>query len=259
MRHKWPVFLLTMALCCAASTIYCLANYPRVASSLDDALVWTIGLNVVAAPVSWGVVLVKPAPVALAVLGVHAALCTVLGINCLSELPNLYGPIGAVVAAVGLTLMFASAIGALVMAVTRRRARESWPDRKGLPFVYLGVTAALLGGWFAGFLIWSPMLPRQVIVAAEAAAGDRPYCIHLEKGPAQSVRDLTGLNMRYTYTDGFIEPFYALLVLGDAADRRYMSWSYRAGRFKLARGDVGLELGRTSLCRPKAHFARDWL
>jgi hypothetical protein len=259
MRNKWLVFLLLMAVFCAASTTYCLANYPRVVPYLDAALLLAIGSNVVAAPVIWGVVLAKPAPGASVALWVHAALCTVLGINCLSDVPVLDGPPGAAVAAIGLILIFVSTIGGVVMAVTRRRARTSWPDRKALPFVYLGVTTALLGGWFAGFLIWSPMLPRQVIAAAEAAAGDRPYCIQLEKGPAQSARDLTGWNMRFTHTDGFIEPFYALLVIRDTSDRRYMGWSYRTGRFEPAWGDVGPELGRTSLCRPKAHFARDWL
>jgi hypothetical protein len=255
-HRNWLLFLLAMALCCAAITGYSLINYPAVADQLSTAGIWAIGLLLLAAPVIWIVVLVRPVPVTLVALRLHAALYSVLlVIAYLSESRHHSGPLGFVILLTWLVLIFVLAVEALVAAAT-------WVRMRGVkvpPFVYLGLTATLLGGWFCGVLIWSMLLPSRVIAAAEAAAQDRPYCIDLEKGPARSAGDLSGLNMRASNHDGWSWNFHALLVIGDT-DRRYMNWSYRTGRFEPVSDSAreGLHLERIAQCAPKIHFARDW-
>jgi hypothetical protein len=135
------------------------------------------------------------------------------------------------------------------------------PGKKAPPFIFGGLTAALLSGWFAGLLIWSTMLPQRIIAAAETAAGDRPYCIDLEKGPASSASGLRGPRMRATNDHGWTWSFHALLVIGEAADRRYMNWSYRSGRFETVSEHAreGLHLDKIVRCSPIPHFARGLL
>jgi hypothetical protein len=123
------------------------------------------------------------------------------------------------------------------------------------------VAVPLLGGWVLGILLWSTMIPPQIVSAAEEAAGDRSYCIDVDGQPALGARDLTGLSVHARNDAGWSWNFHALLVIGPAAERSYMNWSYRSGRFEPVKDSTrtGLHLDQQAKCTPKAHFARDWI
>ena len=154
-------------------------------------------------------------------------------------------------------LVGVAGIEAVIVLIGRIRAMRS--DRPRLPFVFAWLTAALLGGWATGILIWSMMLPSRVIAAAEAAAAERPYCIRMDGRTASRAGDLTGFAMRVPDHYGWIWDFHALLVIGEG-ETRYMNWSYHSGRFEPVsdRARTGLHLDTYARCAPAAHFARDW-
>lgn len=264
---RWLLILLATTLCCAAITAVCLVNYPALSGGgrgppfyIPCAL--ALGLLLASAPLLWALALALPGPHSLAALRGHAALYSVLlAITYLVNSPGHSSPAEAFAAAIWFILVLILGIEALVGALAWIRMWRWSPGEKALPFVYVGLTTALLGGGFCGVLIWSTMLPHRVITAAETAAGDRPYCIDVEKGPARSAGDLSGLRMRATNDRGWIWNFHALLVIGEAADRRYMNWSYRTGRFEPVSDSAreGLHLDREARCTPTLHFARGWL
>jgi hypothetical protein len=265
--HRWLCSLLVLAICCAATTAYCLVNYPTFAAGDRGPpfyASWSLALALLAtgAPIVWLCAIATPKTALLQVLQAHAALYSVfLVITDFADSPGHSSPAEAFVPAIWLILMLVLAVDAVVAAVTAIRVKRRSRSAKATPFVYIGLTIALLGGWFTGVLIWSAMLPRRVIMAAEAAAGESPYCIELEKGPARSARDLRGLNMRATNDRGWTWNFHALLVVGEPAARRYMNWSYKSGRFEPVSDDAreGLRLDQEPLCRLTAHFALGWL
>lgn len=263
--HRWLCFLLVIAVCCAAITTYCLVGYPTVAAGdrgppFYASWSFVLILLLATAPIVWFCAIAEPA--SLNVLQAHAALYSVfLLITDVADSPGHSSPGEAFVPVIWLFLMLVVAVEAVVWVVTAVRVKRRSPGAKAAPFVYIGLTIALLGGWFTGVLIWSAMLPPHVIMAAEAAAGDSPYCIDLEKGPARSAGDLRGLSMRATNDHGWTWHFHALLAIGEPGDRRYMNWSYKSGRFEPVSDSAreGLHLDQETRCTPTAHIARDWL
>jgi hypothetical protein len=265
--HRWFFFLVVLAICCAATTTYCLVNLPAFAAGDRGPpfyASWSLVLTLLlaTAPVVWLCAIAIPEAASLRALQAHAALYSVfLVISEYWDSPGHSSP-GAVFATViWLFLMFVVAVEAVVAVASGIRVKMRSPSAKVMPFVYIGLTIALLGGWFAGVLIWSAMLPTRVILAAEAAAGDSPYCIDLEKGPAGSASDLRGLSMRATNDHGWTWRFHALLAIGAPANRHYMNWSFRSGRFEPVSDSAreGLHLDQETKCTPTAHLARGWL
>jgi hypothetical protein len=251
-----------VALCCAGATAYYLYNFPDfVARDLDP--VGLVGLGVLgASPLLWIGALAMPGPASLVALRAHAALFIVLLVlDQFYPARHLSGPVGLIAIFVWCVLVVVLVIEALVAELTCFRVKRASRSAKVPPFVFSGLVVALLVGCLLGVLIWSPTLPSRVIAAAEAAAGDRSYCIDVDARPARSARDLSGWNMRAADRDGWSWNFHALLAIGEAADRRYMNWSYRTGRFEPVSDSAreGLHLDRITQCAPKAHFARGWL
>jgi hypothetical protein len=146
---------------------------------------------------------------------------------------------------------------ALLGAACWRHARKAGPSA-GSPWLFTGLTAALVGGWASGVLVWSERLPKRVAAAAELAAQGKPYCLDVLGRPATRRRDLTGLRMRAP--SGWSSNFHALLVIGES-DRTYMNWSYRTGKFELMSADAlaRSRAGEFARCTPARHFARSWI
>jgi hypothetical protein len=264
LARTWLLVLLAIAVGGAAITTVCLDDYPAFAESsrgmpFYSPWTWAMGLLLAVAPLVWLGAIASPGPETLTALRAHAALYSVLlVITAALDSPGHSSPMERWFALlVWYFLSLVLGIEGLAAVVAWVRMRKSTPGKKAPPFVYFGLTSALLGGWFCGILIWSTLVPARVIAAAETAAGGRPYCIDVEKGPARSAGDLNGWRMRATNHEGWIWHFHALLVIGDAADRRYMNWSYRTGRFEPVR--ERLRLDRGVKCTPKAHLAREWL
>jgi hypothetical protein len=264
-RHKWLLTLLALFLGCTAITT-CGANLPAFAAAAGRGplffAAWKLAVDLllVAAPLAWIGALLMPGPASLAVLRAHAAVYgALLVVTDVVDSAGHSSPAEAFAPLILFVLSLPLGIDAVAAAITWLRLRRSSRAAKALPFVYLGLTAALLGGWSCGVLIWSTLLSHQVIAAAEVAAGDRPYCIDVQERPARSAGDLTGLSMRAANHAGWYYHFHALLVIGDT-DRRYMNWSYRTGRFEPVSDSAreGLHLDRIARCAPKIHFARDW-
>jgi hypothetical protein len=265
-RRQWFLSLPAIAVCVAAITTYCLIDYPSLVASAGRTppffQVWipVCGLLLLLVPVLWLGSLALPGASSLTALQVHAAVYgALLVVTDFVDSPGHSSPGEAFAAGIWFILVLVLALDVLVAAITWIRLWRSSPGAKAPPFVFLGLTAALLGGWLAGLLIWSTTLPRAVIAAAEAAAGDRPYCIDVQERPARFAGDLSGLSMRAANHAGWYYHFHALLVIGDA-DRSYMNWSYRTGRFEPVSLSAreGLHLDRIVRCTPTAHFARDW-
>jgi hypothetical protein len=129
-----------------------------------------------------------------------------------------------------------------------------------VPWLFTGLTAAVLGGWASGVLVWSERLASRVAAAAELAAQEKPYCLDVVSRPATSRRDLTGMRMLAPIKDGWSSSFHGLLVIGDG-DRTYMNWSYRSGKFEVVSPD-GLARSRAGefvRCTPAPNFARSWI
>ena len=263
----WFVILIAIALFCAVVTTYYFENYPAFAAGGRDpplygAWALALGFLLTLCPLVWGSALVAPAQVTFTILSVHAALYSVLlVITGLTDSPGHSSPGDALAAGIWSILVVVLVAEAAVAATVIARMKKISSETKGLPFVYLGLTTAVLGGWFVGVLIWSATLPQLVVGAAETAAADRPYCIDLESGPARAAGDLTGINMRARNDNGWIWHFHALLVIEDVADRSYMNWSYRTGRFEPVSESAreGLHLDRDVKCAPAAHLAHDWV
>jgi hypothetical protein len=256
--------LLVIALSSATTTAYCLLEYPALkAAGLDPSLpiAWALLLLLIAAPLLWLGALVVPAIEWIDVLCAHAAFFTVaVVIDEFVASPGHSSPgealADAFASVIWLFILLVPGADLLVAIVTRVRVKKVSPEKITLS-MYVGLAAALLGG----LLVWSALLAPRVIVAAEFAAGDRPYCIDLEKGPASSRASLRGLSIRATNERGWTWRFHALLVIGDAADRNYQNWSYRTGRFEPVSEHAreALHLDKIARCRPTPHFARDWL
>jgi len=245
--RDWLLLSSTVALIGAAIATYCLSNYPAIAVYSPWSL--AAGLLLLTLPIVCATAVAKPNPATLASLHAHAAFFTAFLVVDL-----------VVAGGVWSILVLVLVAEALLAEATRLRVKKAAADGE-VPFVYVGLTTALLAGWFAGFLIWSAMLPRQIIAAAEAAAGDRPYCIDVGEKPAQTASDLSGLSTRAATNNGWTLRFHALLVIGEAAHRRYMNWSYRTGRFEPVSDYAreGLHLDGLAKCAPKARLAHDWL
>jgi hypothetical protein len=265
--HRWLSSLLVLTIGCAATTTYCLVNLPAFAAGDRGPpfyASWSLILVLLlaTAPVVCLCAITIPGAASLRALQTHAALYSVfLVITDYADSPGHSSPGAAFAILMWLFVMCVLAVEAVVAVVSGVRLKMRSPCAKATPFVYIGLTIALLGGWFAGVLIWSAMLPPRVIMAAEAAAGDSPYCIDVEKGPARSVSDLRGLSLRATNDHGWAWHFHALLAIGPPADRRYMNWSYKSGRFEPVSDSAreGLHLDQETRCTPTAHFARGWL
>jgi hypothetical protein len=268
-RYKWLLFLMVVVPSGATATTYLLLEYPALkAAGFDPSpfMGWAFLLLVISAPLIWLGALVVPAIEWIVILRAHAALfTTVAAIDEFAASPGHGSPGEALADAfpwvIWSFIFLFLGVDLLAAEVTRVRLKRWSLEAEAPPLIYAGLAAALLGGWFAGVLIWSAMLPPRVIAAAETAAGDRPYCIDLEKGPALAARNLRGLSMRASSDHGWTWSFHALLVVGDAANRSYMNWSYRTGHFEPVSDHAreGLHLDKIVRCTPVAHFARGLL
>ncbi|MGH9810689.1 MAG: hypothetical protein ACRD9W_26150, partial [Terriglobia bacterium] len=180
------------------------------------------------APLLWVAVLIARRPVSFAALKMHAALYTVcLAITIATDGGGHSSP-GETFADAILDLLYVvlgtEALVAFIVSSTMKEPLSGDPE---LPkFIYIGLTAAFLGGALVGALAWSEELPIHVIAAAEAAAVDRPYCIDVQGEPARRTDDLTCLKTWARSHCGWTFDFHALLVIGSEADRTYMNWSF---------------------------------
>jgi hypothetical protein len=194
---------------------------------------WLPIILVASAPALWIAVRIAPGPLFLTLLKVHAALYTGWVVVMFAMVTHHHG--GGFAALAPLIDWFVNIVvlagDAIVVVIAYKRRRTSSPDSKGPQFVYVGLTAVLLGGWYAGVLSWSSALHPRLIAAVETLAQDQTYCIEVDGRPVRTADDLTGLTMRARNEGGWTYNFHALLVVGAGADRTYLNWSYRSGQF----------------------------
>lgn len=222
--------------------------------------VWALALCVLvlSAPALWIMAFAAREPGVVA-LEIHGGLYLVFfGTTIMVDSPGHSSPAEALRGAFLLLLLIVLAVELAVIASALAATKR--PRADCVRVAGAGVAAVLIGGWIAGALAWSSMLPSRVIAAAETAAGDRPYCIDVDGRPARDSFDLTALSMRATNTSGWTFNFHALLVIGTGSQRNYMNWSYRVGAFDHVRESSRerLHLDSAVRCVPVAHFARDW-
>jgi hypothetical protein len=264
--NRSTTVLLAIALGSAALTFGFFHDYPAFAKGHRDPPLAGLAaaalfILLLTAPVLWIAALVGRAAISLGALEAHAALFGVfLFVILLTNSPGHSSPGEAFGVAAFFVVWLILAVEGIVLAIAIAAMREPPPDPASLLALGPGLSAALFGGWVVGVLAWSSLLPPRVIAAAEAAAGDRPYCIDVDGRPARAAGDLDALSMRATNAQGWTFSFHALLVIGEGADRRYMNWSYRSGGFQPVSDHAreGLHLDKEARCRPAAHFARDW-
>lgn len=151
-------------------------------------------------------------------------------------------------------MLFAPVDMMLLFFITIRTRREN----RVPPLLFAGLATALIAGWALGFWLWSERVPPRVIAAAEAVAGENPYCIDVAARAAQSRRDLTASRMRAVACSWeWYKNFHATLKVGDGAGAEYWNWSYRSGKFELvsAKTRESLHLDTEMRCIPVARFS----
>jgi hypothetical protein len=141
---------------------------------------------------------------------------------------------------------------ALGVLAARRRGTGRW--------LFTGTLGALVATGGVAAAAWSWSLPPRVIAAAEAVAGDAPYCLISAGRVARGRGDLTGQAMRVTATGGMAFGFHGLLLVETPDGLRHFNWSYRLGGFQRVRPDTvaALRLDLLPACPPAPHAARDW-
>jgi hypothetical protein len=114
---------------------------------------------------------------------------------------------------------------------------------------------------FAAAAIWMAGHASAVIQAAEAIAGDKPYCIQVASSRpfgylAQSKLAFAPLTMRTKCREGWCFENHAVLAVDGDDGRKLMNWSYRFGEFRneVLNAKTKPEPVR---CQPRPHFARD--
>jgi hypothetical protein len=266
--YAWLLFLIAIALAGGLCTYYYLDEFPALVRGRRGPLLFAglalagAVLLVLSAPFLWIAALALRRPIWLTVIKAHAALYTVcLATMVATDTRGHSSPFGGIEDAIlgfFYVVLGIEALVGLVVFLTMKQAQAE--DPKAPRFIYLGLTASLLGGGFAAILVWSAELPHRVIAAAESGALDRPYCIEVQGKAARSANDLTGLKVYARSSGGFTFSFHALLVIGALTDRTYMNWSFRSGRFEPVTQSAreGLHLDEWPRCSPIPHFARDW-
>ncbi len=262
--RNWVFALVTIALCSAIASFEFFTNYPALISG-DNRFVNSDPLTVIllfsaAAVALLGAAILFPSKASIAAAKIYAALWAALVIVSYITLePGHSSPGGGLVVATEILFVGILIFELVIIQVATSRLPQADRELSKSPWLFTGVTAALVGGWAAGVLAWSETVPAHVVAAAEKEAGDRPYCLDVVGDPARSLRDLTGRSMHATNYSGWTYQFHALLVAGEGADRTYSNWSYRTGRFETVSDHArdGLHLDEGRHCQPAPHFARD--
>jgi hypothetical protein len=258
---------LLATLACAAVTFYYFDHYPAFAHGsrgppLLAARMFTLAFLFVSAPFLCLLALVTREAGPVAALDSHVAIYAVfLFITAAADSPGHSSPAEIGSGAILLLLFVVLGVEVLAALVAHGRMEDPAGHSGCRPFIFIGVSTALFGGWLLGVLAWSAVLVPQVIAAAEAAAGDRPYCVDVDGRAARSAFDLSALRMHGSNNGGWTVNFHALLVVGAGADRAYMNWSYRSGRFEPLNeaARASLHLDAQAKCAPVAHFAASWM
>ena len=141
-----------------------------------------------------------------------------------------------------------------LVSVLAARRKYPAPINEG---AFLLTTAALLGGWFVGVIVWGLLLPPQIIAKAEAAAQDKPYCLEAHGEHVSSIWWLTAFSMFSKEHEWRHDDFHGMMVLGEGESREYKNWSYRLGDFVAISDEVrkGQQLDSSRRCKPVPHFA----
>jgi hypothetical protein len=201
-------------------------------------------------------------PSVLAVLKAHAAVYVCAMVVYLSTSAVGRSSFGdQFVDLIRLVLFIVLAAELAALLYTEGYVREELGEWARPRFLFTGLTAAVLGGCYAGGWAWSETIPARVIAGAEAQAGNLPYCLTSNGRPARRRADLTGRHMRADWNGGFAGNFNAVLVVEAPAGRRYFNWSYRANGFQPLDERAVREPHRDPQfrCEPAVHFARGWL
>jgi hypothetical protein len=257
------VVWLVATLACAAFTFTYFDHYPAFAHGSRDppllaARTFALAFLFASAPFLCLLALVTREAGPVAALDCHVAIYAVfLFITAATDSPGHSSP-GEAFRGVILFILFAIlGVEVLVALVAHGRMEDPAGHSGCRPFIFIGVSTALFGGWMLGVLAWSAVLVPQVIAAAEAAAGDRPYCVDVDGRAARSAFNFSALSMHGSNNGSLTVNFHALLVIGAGADRAYMNWSYRSGRFEPLNeaARASLHLDAQAKCAPVAHFA----
>ena len=115
-------------------------------------------------------------------------------------------------------------------------------------------TAILAGDWAVARI-------AAVVDAAEAIAGDKPYCIQVAAKRSNFVQarariDFSPLTMRTKCDQGWCWQYHAVLVAVDGDPPKLINWSHRMIGFV---DEVSKRFNPpvASVCQPQPHFARE--
>lgn len=262
----WLLAVCVVASTCAIATFvyfdqYTVVSGGRHGTPLVD-WAWTIFSIPLAAPIviaaAIGAALLRRGRLLLTIAEVHAALFTTLVVVSWATFNPGHSSPGDGLAQVVLLVLTAVLLGEVAVVLV---ADATWSLARMPGRVFIGLSAALLGGWVLGVLAWSERMPARVAAAVKEAVGNEPYCLDVVGNPARSARDLTGIAMKAPNHGGWSHSFHALLVIGDPVERRYMNWSYRSGRFEPVSEAArhSLHLDESVRCMPVPHLIRAWL
>ena len=116
------------------------------------------------------------------------------------------------------------------------------------------VTVILAGDWALARI-------DAVVTAAEAIAGDKPYCIQVAAKRSDFVQarariDFSPLTMRTKCPGGWCWQYHAILVVEDGGAPGLINWSHRKRGF---RDEVSTRFKPpvAAACQPRPHFTRE--
>ena len=261
------VVWLVVTLACAAFTFTYFDHYPAFAHGsrgppLLGARMFALALLFVSAPFLCLLALATREAGPIAALDSHVAIyAAFLFITAATDSPGHSSPAEIGGSAILFVLFIVLGVEVLLALVAHGRMEDPAGHSGYRPFIFVGVATSLFGGWMLGVLAFSAVLAPRVIAAAEAAAGDRPYCVDVDGRAARSAFDFSAPSMHAANHDGWTYNFHALLVIGAGADRTYMNWSYRSGRFEplTESARANLHLDAQAKCAPVAHFAANMM
>jgi hypothetical protein len=190
-----------------------------------------------------------------------------------SASPAAWAALGAVAAASGMALLslgwadmrpvwmayipaLAIVAGSLVQLLASR-----WVANVRFRAYALGVAvSSVVSLAAAGVTIWQRT--GEVVDAAEAIAGDNPYCIQVASTRpfgylARSKLAFSPLTMRTKCREGWCWENHAVLAVDDGGERKLMNWSHRRREFRNDAINLKTNPPLAVLCQPQPHFARE--
>lgn len=264
--RRYVVVFALVAACCAALVFRDMdALLATASNSYSDSLLHTMGnflilTSPIAVPVIVAYALRSDAPrLLLPILHASAISCVIVFSWITLDVPQFRDEeplIDDGLASVFFAILFFMAAVELFVALILAHRQPWLGGWLRLGVLYVGLTGSILLGSSLGFAAWAHTIPERVIAAAEALAGERPYCLRATGREAQSRGDLSpwtirGPDIRGDFRHVLHLRFYWLLAIEDSEVAQLRNWSYVAGRFVPL---SGRSLPGLAPCLPTPHF-----